>query len=353
MPPSHGDRDHAAHRYDAVLVLSFGGPEGPDQVMPFLQNVTRGRGVPPERLEEVAEHYRLFDGVSPINAQNRALVAALSELLASRGPKLPVYWGNRNWHPFIEDTLATMRDDGIGRAITFVTSAFSSYSACRQYREDMLRAQKVVGKGAPILDKLRHFFNHPGFIDPQVENVGRALEGMPIERRREARLVFTAHSIPTAMADTSSYVSQLHEASRLVAEGLGRRDEWDLVYQSRSGSPRVPWLEPDVCDHIEDLSEKGVRDVVLVPIGFVSDHLEIAFDLDIEARGKAKECSMGLVRAATVGTHPRFVEMIRELIVERTSGASERIAVGDLEASHDVCAADCCVFHPTKPVPVA
>jgi protoporphyrin/coproporphyrin ferrochelatase len=353
MSPSHGERDHAAHRYDAVLILSFGGPEGPEQVMPFLENVTRGRGVPRERLEKVAEHYYLFGGVSPINAQNRALVEALSALLSSSGPQLPVYWGNRNWHPFIEDTLATMRDDGIRRAITFVTSAFSSYSACRQYREDILRAQVAVGEGAPVLDKLRHFFNHPGFIEPQVENVQRALEGMPIERRRDARLVFTAHSIPAAMADTSSYVTQLEEASRLVAEALGRKDEWDLVYQSRSGSPRTPWLEPDVCDHLEDLSKKAIRDVVLVPIGFVSDHLEIAFDLDIEAKEKAKECSVGFVRAATVGTHPRFVEMIRELITERTSGASDRVALGDLGASHDVCAHDCCVFEGMRPVPVA
>ncbi|HWL72485.1 MAG TPA: ferrochelatase, partial [Burkholderiaceae bacterium] len=265
--------------YDAVLVLSFGGPEGPDEVLPFLENVLRGRNVPRERLLAVAEHYRQFGGVSPINAQNRALISALQAELNSGGPRLKVYWGNRNWHPLLPDALRQMAADGVRRAIAFFTSAYSSYSGCRQYRENIAAAQKEVGPSAPEIDKLRVFYNHPGFIEPMIENVQAALGRVPAERRSAARLIFTAHSIPVAMASGSRYVAQLEEASRLTAEGSGRSD-WSLVYQSRSGSPSQPWLEPDVGDYLRRIRGEGAADAVVVPIGFISDHMEILYDLD-------------------------------------------------------------------------
>lgn len=353
MPPAHGRRDPIAHVYDAILVLSFGGPDGPDDVMPFLENVTRGRGIPRERLEEVAEHYLSFGGASPINAQNQALIEALRALLEREGPELPIYWGNRNWHPFVEDTMKQMRADGIRRAIAFATSGYSSYSACRQYREDILRAQNAAGDGAPIVDKIRHFFNHPGFIEPQADNVKEALRSFDADSRPLVRLVFTAHSIPIVMSENSSYVAQLEESCRLVAERVAHAGEWDLVYQSRSGPPHVPWLEPDVCHHLEALAEKDVSDVVVVPIGFVSDHLEVKYDLDTEAAAKAEELGIHLVRAASVGTHPDFVRMIRDLIVERIEAPAERVALGKLGASHDICANDCCAFPGMRPKPAA
>jgi len=333
--------DDAARVYDAVLVMSFGGPEGPDDVLPFLENVTRGRGVPRERLLEVAHHYDAFGGVSPINAQNRALIAALAAELARDGPELPIYFGNRNWHPFVTDTVREMRDAGVRRAIAFVTSAFSSYSGCRQYREDIVRAMEAV-PGAPEIDKLRTFFNHPGFIAPNVENLRRALDAVPEERRERARVVFTAHSVPLAMARASAYEAQLIEACRLVAEGAGRR-EWALVYQSRSGSPQSPWLEPDILECLDRLASGGATDAVALPIGFTSDHLEVMFDLDVEAQQRAAGLGLNLVRAATVGTAPAFVRMIRDLIVERTSAGSARAALGRLGPVHDVCPVNCCL----------
>ena len=329
--PSHGANDDAERSYDALLYLSFGGPEGPDDVMPFLEHVTRGRGVPRERLEEVAEHYMLFDGVSPINDQNRAVIEALEEKI-----DLPIYWGNRNSEPFITDTMQRMADNGVKRAICFVTSAFSSYSGCRQYREDIALAQEAVGAAAPQVDKLRVFFNHPGFIEPQTEKVIAALD-----QAAEARLVFTAHSVPVSMAETSSYVDQLREAARLVSEGSGGK-EWDLVYQSRSGPPQVPWLEPDIADHLEELAAEGVRDVVVVPIGFVSDHMEVKFDLDVEAAEVAERLGLNMVRAGTVGDDPKYIDMIVELVEERMTADPERRTLGSLPPSHDVCARDCC-----------
>lgn len=284
--------------YDALLVLSFGGPEGPDDVMPFLENVVRGRGVPRSRLERVAEHYLAFGGVSPINAQNRALVAALSDEI-----EVPVYWGNRNWHPFGEDVARQMRDDGVRRAAVFATSAFAGYSSCRQYREDIERISLPYG---PELIKLPHFGDHPGFVEAQADRVRQALEriGQP------ARLVFTAHSVPLAMAAGSRYEEQIRRSAELVNRALGRDAEWDLVWQSRSGPPEAPWLEPDVLDHLPTLKEP----VVLVPIGFVSDHMEVVYDLDTEARQVAAELGRPFERAATVGTHPRFIRMIAELM---------------------------------------
>ncbi len=322
--------------------MSFGGPEGMDDVMPFLENVTRERNVPRERLLEVAHHYERFGGVSPINAQNRALIAALEAELEAKGPKLPVYFGNRNWHPLVTDTVRRMREDGVRRAIVFVTSAFSSYSGCRQYREDIIRAQEAVGEGAPEFDKLRVFFNHPGFVEPSVANLQAALERIPSGRRGRAHVAFTAHSVPLAMARGSAYVAQLEEASRLIAEGAGRRD-WSLVYQSRSGPPQVPWLEPDILDHMEERAAAGVTDLVILPIGFISDHMEVLFDLDVEAAEKAEELGMNMVRAATVGTAAPFIEMIRELILERMTARPERRALGALGPSHDVCPVDCCL----------
>ncbi len=338
-PAAAGDR---AVAYDALLVVSFGGPEGMDDVIPFLENVLAGRDVPPSRLRAVAKHYERFGGVSPINAQNRALVEALRPALDRAGLDLPVYLGNRNWHPLLPAALQRMADDGVTRALAFFTTAYSCYSCCRQYREDIERARAAVGSGAPTVDKLRAYYNHPGFIAPNIESVGAALDQIPPERRSATHIVFTAHSIPLRMAQKSAYAAQLREAGRLVAEGVGRRT-WQLAYQSRSGPPSQPWLEPDVGDHLRQLAADGARDVVLAPIGFISDHLEVLYDLDTEARAVADELGINLVRAATVGTHPTFVAMIRELIAERMSEDPERSYLGPHGPGHDVCPVDCCL----------
>ena len=337
--------------YDAILIVSFGGPEGPDEVMPFLENVLRGKPVPRERMLEVAEHYQHFGGVSPINEQNRQLIAALQTELDQHGPQLPIYWGNRNWHPLLPETLAQMGRDGVKHALAFFTSAFSSYSGCRQYRENIAAAQEEVGLTAPRVDKVRVFYNHPGFIEPMVESLGACLSNIPEDRRSTARVLFTAHSIPMSMAENCRYEVQLAEACRLVAEGAGlTADQWELVYQSRSGSPHVPWLEPDVCDRIEQFhAAGGLQELVVVPIGFISDHMEVLFDLDTEARELCERLGVRMQRAATVGVHPRFIRMVRELIVERIDGAPDRPALGSLGASHDVCPADCCLYTPQRP----
>ncbi|QDU57465.1 ferrochelatase [Aeoliella mucimassa] len=339
--------------YDALLLVSFGGPEAPDEVMPFLENVLRGKNVPRERMLEVAEHYQHFGGVSPINEQNRQLIAALKDDFAANGVELPIYWGNRNWHPLLPDALTQMKQDGVKRALAFFTSAFSSYSGCRQYRENIADAQQEVGDGAPEVHKLRMFFNHPGFVEPMAENVRNAYASIDEERRAEAKLLFTAHSIPMSMAENCKYELQLNEACRLVAEQAGV-GAWELVYQSRSGPPMQPWLEPDVCDHLRELKSQQpeLNDVVIVPIGFTSDHLEVLFDLDTEAKQVGEELGVNVVRAATVGTHPRFVAMIRELVLERMQPECERLALGELGPSHDVCPEDCCRYTPRRP-PVA
>jgi ferrochelatase len=337
--------------YDALLIVSFGGPEGPDEVLPFLENVLRGKNVPRERMLAVAEHYQHFGGVSPINEQNRQLIAALERELAEHGPKLPIYWGNRNWRPMLVDTMRQMADDGVNRALAFFTSAYSSYSGCRQYREDVARAQQQIGPAAPQVDKLRVFFNHPGFVAPMIESVRACLDEITEPDRAQTTVLFTAHSIPTAMADNCRYAAQLAEACRLVSVGAGAAaDRWELVYQSRSGPPQQPWLEPDVCDRIKQLHAAGkLRRLVLVPIGFISDHLEVLYDLDLEARQLCNRLEIPVLRAATVGTHPRFVTMIRELIVERMAGADERPALGWLGPSHDACPTNCCLYTPTRP----
>lgn len=322
--------------YDAILVVSFGGPEAPEDVVPFLENVTRGRGIPRERLEQVGAHYHLFGGKSPINDQCRDLIAALEDQLASAGIELPVYWGNRNWAPMLTDTVQRMADDGITKAIAFVTSATSSYSGCRQYREDIERAREAVGEAAPTIDKIRQFYDHPSFIDVMTDGVREALAATD----PEARLVFTAHSVPLSMASTSDYEAQLREASRLVAEGVGH-DDFDLVWQSRSGPPQVPWLEPDINDHLEALAESGTTAVVNIPIGFISDHMEVIYDLDTEAVATADRLGLAFTRSATVGSDPRFIAGIIELIEERRSGAPKR-ALGNLDVRPDYCAQSCC-----------
>lgn len=329
-------------KYDALIIVSFGGPEGMPDVIPFLENVLRGKNVPRERMQAVAHHYELFGGVSPINEQNRQLIDALRAELDAHGPQLPIYWGNRNWHPMLADTLRQMRDDGVRRALAFVTSAYSSYSGCRQYREDIARAQEEVGAGAPQIDKLRVFYNHPGFIEPNVENVRAALERFAPERRAGAHIAFTAHSIPLAMAERCDYQVQLLEACRLVAEALGQQ-HWRLVFQSRSGPPQQPWLAPDIGDHLRELKDQGVTDVVVAPIGFVSDHLEVLYDLDTEARDISAEIGINMVRAATVGMHPTFISMIRELILERLTENPVRRFLGNRGVKEDVCPANCCL----------
>jgi ferrochelatase len=289
--------------------------------------------------------------VSPINAQNRQLKQAIEADFASHGITLPVYWGNRNWHPMLAETIGQMAQDGVKQALAFVTSAMSSYSGCRQYRENMADAREAVGPQAPVIDKLRVFYNHPGFVLPVAENTRLALAKLPSELRKSARVLFTAHSIPLSMAENCRYEAQLQEACRLVAGEVGQ-ENWELVYQSRSGPPQQPWLEPDVCDRLEELhATRELSAAVIVPIGFVSDHIEILYDLDTEARDVCERLGVPIARAATVGTHPRFVEMIRELVVERMTPGADRLALGSLGASHDVCPVDCCLYNPRPPAP--
>ncbi|HEX3279791.1 MAG TPA: ferrochelatase [Pyrinomonadaceae bacterium] len=329
--------------FDAVVVVSFGGPEGMDDVIPFLENVLRGRNVPRERLLQVAKHYELFGGVSPINAQNRQLIAALQKELADKGPNLPVYFGNRNWHPLLADTLRQMRDDGIQNALAFVTSAYSSYSSCRQYLENIAEARRVAGEDSPRVEKIRAFYNHPLFIQANVENARAALQKIPAAQRSDAHFVFTAHSIPLTMARNCDYEAQLNETSRLIADALGMQ-QWRLVFQSRSGSPAQPWLGPDVCEYLQELRATGVTDVVVAPIGFVSDHMEIIYDLDTEASALCEKLGLNMVRAATAGTHPMFVEMIRELIIERIDPETPRRFLGTMGARNNICQPDCCAL---------
>jgi protoporphyrin/coproporphyrin ferrochelatase len=335
-------------RYDAFLLVSFGGPEGPDDVMPFLRNVTAGRPVPPERLAAVAEHYYRFGGVSPINQQCRDLLAAVEKEFAGAGIDLPVYWGNRNWHPYLADTLSAMAADGVSRALAFVTSAYSSYSSCRQYLDDIEAARAAVGPSAPAVDKIRQYFNHPGFVEPNAAAVRQAASSLPdaAPGRGDFGLVFTAHSIPTAMADSSgpaggAYPAQLAETAALVASRIGYERDWRLAYSSRSGPSSQPWLEPDVNDCLTDLAAAGSRAVVVSPIGFVSDHMEVKFDLDVEAAETARRLGLSFARAATPGTDPRFVAMIADLVRERLQDAP-RAALGTLGAGPDVCRAGCC-----------
>jgi protoporphyrin/coproporphyrin ferrochelatase len=342
---------------DALLVLSFGGPEGPGDVLPFLERVTHGRGVPRARLLEVAAHYEHFGGVSPINARNRELISRIRAELAAAGVELPVYFGNRNWHPLVEDTVSEMAAAGVRRALVFATSAYGGYSACRQYHEDIARARASVGQDAPELVKLRHFFDHPEFVASVTAAVREAAAELPEEHRAQARLVFTAHSIPVA-ADAAAgtpaegghrYSRQVAQAARLVAASLGV-EEYDVVWQSRSGPPSVPWLEPDVLDHLDALHSEGVPAVLLCPVGFVSDHVEVVWDLDNEARERAAEHGMAFARAATAGQDVRFARMVVELVREQTDGVAPRALGSVPSAGYGVngrpCAEDCCL--PTR-----
>ena len=334
--------------YDSFLLVSFGGPEGPDDVMPFLENVLRGKNVPRERMLEVSEHYNHFGGVSPINHHNRELLEAIKNEFAEHNIELPVYWGNRNWHPLLPDTVRQMRDDGCKRSLAFFTSMFSCYSGCRQYRENIIDAQEKVGEGAPLIEKVRMGFNHPGFIDTMAASLDSSIESLGCDAS-EVVVLFTAHSIPMSMADNCDYAKQLTEASRLVAEacGIGR---WELVYQSRSGPPQQPWLEPDVCDAIEQMdNEQKLSNLVIVPIGFVSDHMEVMFDLDEEAAELCSERKIKMARASTVGCAPKFVSMIRMLVEERMGRTPDKLSVGSLGAWHDVCPKDCCTYTPRRP----
>lgn len=329
--------------YDALVLVSFGGPEKPDDVMPFLESVVRGKNVPRERLLEVAEHYALFDGVSPLNAQNRALLAAVVNELREHGLAMPVYWGNRHGHPQLADTVQQMADDGVARALAFVTSAFASYPGCRQYREDIEAARQAVGPDAPPIDKIRLFYNHPSFIEAMTDRVAAALEQIPAERRDAARLLFTAHSLPVAMAAASDYERQLRGACRLVAERLGRGERWELVFQSRSGPPQQPWLGPDVGDWLVERHAAGdCADVVIAPVGLLAENMETVYDLDVEIAGLCEHLGVNMVRAATVGNHPRLVKMIRQLVEERLDENAPRLALGPDGPWPDVCPADCC-----------
>jgi len=376
--------------YDAFLLLSFGGPEGPDDVLPFLENVTRGRGIPRQRLAEVAEHYYAVGGVSPINAQCRDLLAGIGAAFHADAVQLPLYWGNRNWQPLLENTVRRMAADGVRRAVAFATSAYSSYSACRQYLDDIDRAVAAVGPGAPRIDKIRPYFNHPGFIEPFAASAEAALASLPGPARAGARLVFTAHSIPLGMAASSGsaaqgtavpgsvggrYQAELAEASRLIAERVrGGSLGYDLAFQSRSGPPSVPWLEPDVNDHLAALAKGLVPGgraangdplppgpppaVVVVPVGFVSDHMEVVHDLDVEAAATAASVGLEFARAAAPGVTPRFAAMVRELVAELDSGAPA-LALGGFgprgypDGAHPggghACPADCCRYTPARP----
>ena len=331
--------------FDAILLVSFGGPEHADEVVPFLENVTRGKQIPRERLVEVGEHYFGFGGRSPINDANSALLAGIEADLGAHGIDLPVYWGNRNWDPYLRETLEQMVADGHREIACFVTSAYSSYSGCRQYREDLFEASEGLDVR---LHRLRHYFNHPGFVGPITDAVRACLDAAPAD----TRLVFVTHSIPTSMNEASggpgafAYERQHREVARLVSEAVGHADH-DLVYCSRSGPPQVPWLEPDVNDHLEELAGRGVSSVAVVPIGFISDHMEVVYDLDTEASATAERLGLTYVRVDTPDTAPAFIQMVRELVLERAAAlreeSPERVTVGDLPPWADHCAATCCL----------
>ncbi|MBU2696491.1 ferrochelatase [Pimelobacter sp. 30-1] len=341
--------------YDALLLVSFGGPERPEDVVPFLENVTRGRGIPRARLEEVGQHYFLFGGRSPINDQNKALIAAIEQDLAEHGLDLPVYWGNRNWAPYLDDTVAQMAADGVRRAICVTTSAYSSWSSCRQYLDNLEGALAALPEGvaAPRLDKVRAYYDHPGFVSANTDGVLAALADLPDEVRDAARLVFVTHSIPISMSESSgpeggAYVAQHLDVAATVAARVaaatGVERPHELVYCSRSGAPHVPWLEPDVNDRLEELAGEGAEAVVLIPVGFVSDHMEVVYDLDTEALATAERLGIPARRAASAGTHPAFVSAIRELVLERA--AAERTAP---QACVDRCPPGCCLGARTAP----
>ena len=334
--------------YDSFLLVSFGGPEGPDDVMPFLENVLRGKRVPRERMLEVAEHYKRFGGASPINEHNRDLLKVIKAEFERVGIKLPIYWGNRNWDPLLPDTIGQMRDDGRKRALAFFTSMFSCYSGCRQYRENIMAAREQVGPDAPLIEKVRMGFNHPRFIEVMTKSLQQSIDALG-NSAAESIVLYTAHSIPISMAENCDYEKQLRETCRLVSDACGV-SQWDLVYQSRSGPPQQPWLEPDICDSIKaNDDKKKLESLVIVPIGFISDHMEVMFDLDEEAAQVCQERGIRMERARTAGVAPGFAEMIGSLVQERLELRQDRAAVGDLGPWHDVCPQDCCLYTPQRP----
>jgi len=349
--------------YDALLVVSFGGPERPEDVQPFLENVTRGKNIPHERLLEVVKHYELFDGRSPLNDQLRAMLTNLLAELNAHGPRMAVYWGNRFWHPFLTDAVAQMAGDGIRRALAFVTSAFGSYPGCRAYLEDIELARKNVGPSAPHIDKLRLYYNHPEFIEAWAERTLAALKELSPEEPQPARVVFTAHSLPISLARSAPFERQLLESCRLVWERIKQPTQtvnfpdvsasqddvrafvtgWDLAYQSRSGPQDQAWLEPDVAECLRRLHAEGVGNVVIVPIGFLGESMEIIYDLDIAIFRMCESMGLNMVRAATIGNHPRLTKLIRSLVLERLDPTAERSALGQDGPWPDCCPAECCL----------
>lgn len=336
--------DESARRYDALVIVSFGGPECMDDVEPFLDNVLRGLELSDAARHRIAERYARFGGVSPIAAHTRDLVAAVQDELSARGLTLPVYLGNRNWHPLLPETLKAMEADGVARAAAFVTSTFGSYNGCRRYRENLQDAIKNL-RSPPVIDRLRYGYNHPGFIQAFTDQVRAALAEIPAERRSRTPILFTAHSLPETSTRNAPYVAQLREACRLVCTALGARNSrrWRLAYQSnnaRYGGER--WLGPDISDALVEEKDCGERDVIVAPIGFVCDHLEVTLDLDVEARATADRIGINFVRAATVETHPAFVGMIADLLQERSAKAPTRASLGRHGPSHDLCPSNCC-----------
>ncbi len=329
-----------ATSYDALIVVSFGGPEGKADVMPFLDNVLAGRNVPDDRKTEVARRYELFAGVSPLNQEIARLIAALKQELGTRGWELPIYWGNRNWHPFLSTTVARMAADRIKSALAFVTSAYGSYSSCRQYLENIEAARQASGQVAPAIDKIRAFFNHPAFIAAWRERLAETLALLPLPRQEAALVIFTAHSLPLSMAACSPYQAQLEETARLVATGL-RLNSWQLAFQSRSGHPGEAWLEPDLLEVIRQARRKAVDDIVLCPVGFICDNLEILYDLDVEAGELCRCLGIGCLRTHTVCRSPIFINMVADLVLERLAGEPQ-LVVGSLPPSPGCCPPDCC-----------
>ena len=338
--------------FDAILVFSFGGPETAEDVMPFLENVVRGRPVPRERLEAVAEHYLHMGGKSPINDRTRELIAALEAELAAHGPALPIYWGNRFWHPMLEDTLRRMKDDGVKRAVAFATSAFSSWSGCRAYQEDVAKARAAIGEGAPEVVKIRPFFNHPGYVETCAARLREGLARLPEAARADAHVMFSAHSIPVSMAAGCDYAQQLEALARMVSEEVGVAS-WERIYQSRSGPPQVPWFEPDVLDALDAFAARRPGGTVMIaPFGFVADHMEVVWDLDHEAKERAEALGLTFARAPAANDHPRFVRMARELIAEYVEGWDDRPAVGALPPRPFHCVPGCCPQGSSRPRPL-
>ena len=332
-------------RFDSLLLLSFGGPENSDDVMPFLRNVTAGRGVPDERLAVVAEQYELFGGKSPINELNQQLLCALNEELASRGYEMATFWGNRNWHPFVTDTVADLKSLGHTSTVCLVTSAFSSYSGCRQYHEDLDRARNEV-PGAPNIERVRVYWDHPDFLGTAAELLAESRDAAGLSS--ETPVLHSAHSLPLSMAANCDYQQQLNEAAAIVNELAGMRGPYEVVFQSRSGPPSVPWLTPDIDQRIHELAEQGTQELLVHPLGFVADHMEVLFDLDTQSAAAAKEAGVKMVRTPTVGTHPRFVSMLVDLVEEAAGLRADRPSLSKSGPRPDKCNSQCCPA-PTRP----